>query len=248
MPGSMPLHVQRGPYVAALELFAKDKASLIAARQALRDPAVDLASVVDFGAVDPAYAAHLRADWYETTPGPNGPTRAAFSASNTTTGFWTGYHGDVHEIVRLTLHTGIDVALGIPWDTPNAEVATKAKGEPKPALLLWVCPSPWFGGYVSWADAQVTVVFHTPSNGDPVDRDYRHSPDLDTTTASGHVVITHRRHRWWRQDLHVGTPIGDIAIPLANGVRGTGRVVRQQEGGGTAGGVGPDGGARIHIE
>lgn len=244
---AMPLHVERGAHFAALERLASDRSKLIAARAALRRPGVDLADVLDFAPVDTATAGHLRAHWFGTTASPGGPVQPPFSAGNRTTGFWAGYHGDTHEIVRLTLHTAIDVALGIEWDTRNAEVDARARAVPKPTMFLWVCPSPWFSGYVCWTDRQVTVVFHTPANGDPVDVEFATSPDLDTRLDHGHIVINHQTHHWWAEGLHVGTPLGDVLVPVVDGVRGVGPVVRQQERDVTRGGVDPHGGPVVDL-
>lgn len=241
----MPLHVQRGSYMAALEKFATDRESLLGARAALRDPTVDLASIADFSGVDPDFERHLREDWYDVQPDPTGPTQEPFVAGHRTTGFWTGYHGNVHEIVRQTLLTGIDVALRIPPGTSDADVAAVASHDPRSVMLLWICPSPFFGGYVSWIPDHVTVVFHTPANGDPVDSVYQEDT-LDPAAGNGHVVVIHEEHRWWREMLTIGTPVGQIRLPFAQGVRGTGSVVRQPVG--TAGGgMDPSGGQPMTV-
>ena len=70
---------------------------------------------------------------------------------------------------------------------------------------------------------------------------------LDDEATTFHVVINHETHHWWSEDLHVGTPFGTLIVPVVDGVRGVGSVVRQQERDVARGGVGPSGGLDVDL-
>ena len=89
-----------------------------------------------------------------------------------TTGFWTGYQGDVEGIVRLALIWAIELALGLPHEGDVCD----ARDDPWYLELSWVCGIQWFETWVSvrpieavdpaqCADRSVvSVMFLTPSH------------------------------------------------------------------------------------
>jgi hypothetical protein len=59
-----------------------------------------------------------------------------------TTGYWIGYRGDVHGIVRRALLWALELAL-----ETGSNKAGRSR-EPWPVELLWKCPTPWFEAWV----------------------------------------------------------------------------------------------------
>lgn len=87
-----------------------------------------------------------------------------------TTGFWQGYHGDVEEVVRVTLRCALEVSFGV------ARLGQRpGPGHGRlPIELLWLCPMRWVEGWVTWRYdpgsglGQVTVLLATPGTGQPL--------------------------------------------------------------------------------
>ncbi len=113
------------------------------------------------------------------------------------TGFWQQYFGDVDSILRETLATAIEQALGLP--RPPADVVASLRDvtaddhqervaeyrkvlqpyvdgakTPRhlPLEIFWKCPQRWWEGWVTWrvgdGTGQVTVVLCTPGSGTPL--------------------------------------------------------------------------------
>jgi hypothetical protein len=59
-----------------------------------------------------------------------------------TTGYWIGYRGDVHRIVRTAMKWALKLALGTGSDDRSKQP------EPWPIELFWKCPAPWFEAWV----------------------------------------------------------------------------------------------------
>jgi hypothetical protein len=87
-----------------------------------------------------------------------------------TTGYWIGYRGDVHQIVRRALMWAMEVSLATRGEAPE-EIGRA----PWPIELFWKCPAPWFEAWVvsrrnpeSVAEGEdrglVTVVLVSPSH------------------------------------------------------------------------------------
>lgn len=88
-------------------------------------------------------------------------------------GRWRNFFGDVEQIVRLTVRSAIELALGIgphdPIESPGNPVL--------PIEVFWTRPHPWFEGWVLGRDhratneartgpcGSVTIVFATPPTG-----------------------------------------------------------------------------------
>jgi len=109
------------------------------------------------------------------------------------TGFWNGYQGQPHEILRAALIGAIEVSLGINpgalWIDPNQPVPTDGKlkragkrlrklfrpGRDWPIELSWVCQGPFFQCWVTWmkgpgSGGHVSLTITTPAaKGLPVD-------------------------------------------------------------------------------
>lgn len=88
-------------------------------------------------------------------------------------GRWRNFFGDVEQIVRITVRTAIELALGIGPDDPverSSEIIL-------PIEVFWTRPHPWLEGWVLGRDhraesgpaeatsGSVTIVFATPPTG-----------------------------------------------------------------------------------
>jgi hypothetical protein len=101
-------------------------------------------------------------EWFGLTAAGEPPAKDPPSG---TTGYWTGYRGDVHKIVVTAVRWAVELALAV-----GSDEKTAADAEPWPIELFWKCPAPWFEAWVvsrrSGASKHglVTVVFVTPSH------------------------------------------------------------------------------------
>jgi hypothetical protein len=101
-------------------------------------------------------------EWFGLTAAGEPPPKDPLSA---TTGYWTGYRGDVHKIVVTALRWAVELSLAVGSDERAA-----ADVEPWPIELFWKCPAPWFEAWVvsrrsgTSKHGLVTVVFVTPSH------------------------------------------------------------------------------------
>ncbi len=85
-----------------------------------------------------------------------------------TTGWWTGYDGDVGEIVRMTLHQAVQVSRGREVNKPADLKNTPRK---LPIMSLWTCGQMWMEGWLVsrlFDDDRgvVTVHLNTPGMGE----------------------------------------------------------------------------------
>ncbi len=99
-----------------------------------------------------------------------------------TTGWWTGYHGDTEEIVRITLHQAAQISRGRELTT-----AANLKDPPRklPVMAVWTCGQMWFEGWLVsriFDDDRgiVTLHFNTPGMGD--------MPDMTPSSVEGATV------------------------------------------------------------
>jgi hypothetical protein len=129
-------------------------------------------------------------EWFGlTAAGPAG-TAPPQDPSPGTTGYWTGYRGDVHKIVVTALRWAVELALSV-----GSDDRTAAGVEPWPIELFWKCPAPWFEAWVvsrrsgTGRNGLVTVVFVTPSHrGATVAQSpVAHSP-VATPSDASHAV------------------------------------------------------------
>jgi hypothetical protein len=110
------------------------------------------------------------------------------------TGYWSGYSGNVEEIMRVSRIRAIEVALGLPsnplpppdessWEglVKNERYQSRSEDVTRrlPIEYLWKCPQRWFEAWISWRvdpdpygsgpeQGQVTVILCTPGVGSPV--------------------------------------------------------------------------------
>lgn len=241
MSGTMPFHLEKGPYLALLESFCNtDQARLTKALTKLRDPNVPIPELGPFdstnlrGPLSPTVLKEcMYRDWFGFTfdqqTGRWSSTQMQYDARwHPTTGFWYQYYGDVEKILRETFTRAAEVSLGLDHDAE-----APAAGAPRhwPIEFFWKCGQPWWEGWVTWrreADGrgQVTVILATPSTGDPVLRDPttgRHSADYalspsgtrqpsSTERTQGMWVITHKNHE--ERVVLSTTPSGSGDWPL----------------------------------
>jgi hypothetical protein len=130
----------------------------------------------------------LVTEWFgyqETAPGvwqqPQPPPR--------TTGYWIGYRGDVHRIVRRAVLWAIELSLGGDSNT------TARPGAPWPIEFFWKCPAPWFEAWVvsrcvpATTTGLVTVVLVSPSHrGAVVSKTPIAHSAVATPTGASHPV------------------------------------------------------------
>jgi len=202
MPGGMPYHLEKGPYLTVLEAQFNLSADHLRteANRLIRGDPQDTTDFYKCNAItafpgapppDPKTALrdHIYADWFGFSGNP--PTIpqalsncALLQSFPQQTGYWIGYHGDVEQIVRVTLARAAEVALGVnhtTWPTPGSGPAAQiTSGDVRrhwPTEFFWVCGSDRFEGYVTWRchlptqTGQVTVVFVTPATKDQVYND-----------------------------------------------------------------------------
>jgi hypothetical protein len=189
MPGSMPFHLEKGPYLSVLESFCNDdRDRLVAALVSLRDPSQpvpEIGRLLESSAITSgpyttgALQTHLYQDWFGFEPKAGGTwatVQEPFDASdNRTTGYWGDYYGNVEGIFRETLRRAAEVALGIDHDTTVDRASGAVNGSRHwPIEFFWKCGQPWWEGWVTWRHdrksgaGQVTVVLATPSTPDDV--------------------------------------------------------------------------------
>jgi hypothetical protein len=126
--------------------------------QAIPDP-------VEEGTLTTA-AAHVEQHWFGRAPD-----------GSPGTAWWQGWRGDAESIVRWTLVSALEVALGVPHVGPEGPPATEPVRPTRfwPVHLHWCCGAPLFQGWVGWhrhgagrREGVVTVVFTTPGVGEPM--------------------------------------------------------------------------------
>jgi hypothetical protein len=221
MPGSMPFHLEKGPYLSVLESFCNDdRDRLVAALASLRDPSQpvpEIGRILESPAiVTPQYPApvlktHLYGDWFGFTRDRSGAWSTSQDAfhpvANRTTGYWGDYYGDVESIFRETLRRAAEVSLGIDHTAPvNAAVPAANGTRHWPIEFFWKCGQPWWEGWVTWRHdsgggrGQVTVVLATPSTPDDVLRNPtagRHGPDyVEDPTSTRHNGQERKQGMW----------------------------------------------------
>ena len=203
MPGAMPYHLEKGPYLSILESqFNSAQEHLRDQLNLLLDPAAEQwqSDFYDCPALRTgplptreALQNHIFNHWFGWTgavPNYHPQVLSAGCAPAPTTGYWVGYHGDVEKIVRTTLIRAGQVALGV--DAKANPINAADIRRHWPVEFFWVCGTDRFEGYVTWrthaqADGgQVTVVFVTPATPDPLLDDLAGVPLApDTTTVPG---------------------------------------------------------------
>jgi hypothetical protein len=122
-----------------------------------------------------------------------------------TTGYWIGYRGDVHAIVRRAFAWAIELALG---------TGAKEHAQPWPIELFWKCPAPWFEAWVVSRPAAggtsglVTVVLVSPSHRAAVvaDSPIAHSDTASPSWAQHPVPSWEDDYEWLGQVTH---PVAD---------------------------------------
>jgi hypothetical protein len=126
-----------------------------------------------------AQSDHVRDHWFGDPDLAGNPpvVTAAQNYTYPTTGWWEGWQGDAHEIVRQTFQRAFQVSLNITdaqYDALNAQTQPPADGQCWPISVIWMCGVPLFQGFVSWdrdtpsatgsahPGGHVTVVLATP--------------------------------------------------------------------------------------
>ena len=196
MPGGMPYHLEKGPYLSVLEAqFNSDteklrtQANLLINGQPQYDTAFyDCPAIDQFPKAPPSGARaalrdHIYNHWFgwmgsapNYTPQVLATNCSLPASYPQQTGYWRGYHGDVEKIVRTTLVRAAEVALGVEHETPP-QIQHSDVRRHWPVEFFWVCGTDRFEGYVTWRSVlrkrrgQVTVVFVTPATPDPLFND-----------------------------------------------------------------------------
>jgi hypothetical protein len=139
---------------------------------AWNDPAFDPTGPRSGG----AYRDRIITEWFGYEHDPAGGWRMP-NPPPPTTGYWIGYRGDVHGIVRRAFAWAIELALG---------TGARADADPWPIELFWKCPAPWFEAWVVSRKAEttsglVTVILVSPAHRAAVVAD---SPIAHSPTAS----------------------------------------------------------------
>jgi hypothetical protein len=209
MGDGMPYHLEKGPLLRIFEGHlngdrAKLEAALGAFETAETDDSVDwlfagapeLWNDPAFGTGDPGdrrptadqMRRRLLTEWfgYEEDPaGKWGPKQPP----DPTTGYWIGYRGDVHRIVRTAMKWALKLALGTGSDDRSRQP------QPWPIELFWKCPAPWFEAWVVSRRVPrtdmglVTVFLVSPSHegASVAESPIAHSP-MATPPGGGHPV------------------------------------------------------------
>jgi len=154
-----------------------------------------------------------------------------FGPTNTRTGYFKRYYGDVEGIIRETMIRSVEVAFGLDHDAP-LDAATRQW----PIEILWKCPNPWFEGWVTWrrhgpgrTEGQVTVIVASPAEdvGPLVNvaslppRAEAPLPDPTTLPADhqGMWVVSHEEHVKHNVDALASLPGVAYVDRLIDGVR-----------------------------
>ena len=198
MGAAMPYIVSRNTILSKVEKYAVDPKNLLTSLARLRDGKTKSLAIWEAPIYsDPAFlngpdgkpkpeaveeVRHIRVHWLgnpaKATPPDAGPMRMPSNSGPTNaTGWWAGWDGDAHEIVRQTTQRAYQVALGIE-DAQLANLpAWDAVARCWPITFVWTCGSPMFQGFVIWdrhptvpgaaaaspdRNGHVTVIFSTP--------------------------------------------------------------------------------------
>lgn len=94
--------------------------------------------------------AHLNQDWLglELTTSPGVWRRT----SSNTTGWWTSWSGDAHEIFRCGLVATLEASLGVAHRDRPATYSIAEVERHWPIEVFWTCPSPKLEITVTWKD------------------------------------------------------------------------------------------------
>ena len=244
----MPYVFEQGVVLSVLDRFAADKARAVAALAALRPtPDGTLRPVIEAGGLD---AVELR-----RIPNPLDPTTTMTAGEHLdqhwfgrnpdgTPGvaWWKGWSGNTEDIVRWTLISALEVALGVEHVGPGDPVPEGPIEAARhwPVHLHWGCGAPLFQGWVGWhkhgrgaSNGVVTVVFMTPGMGkamfatphDP-EQGGSHPRDLEdparTIGDHGLWVIGQDQTAWIRSPTStvlLGNPVGAGLLPSNYGLR-----------------------------
>jgi hypothetical protein len=127
-----------------------------------------------------AQSDHVRDHWFGDPVVAGNPPVVTTAQNFTypTTGWWEGWQGDAHEIVRQTFQRAFQVSLNITdaqYDALDPQTQPPADGQCWPISVIWMCGAPLFQGFVSWdrdtpsatgqparPGGHVTVVLATP--------------------------------------------------------------------------------------
>lgn len=228
----MPYTLAKGTILAVLEDLANpsttsERTRLRTALASLRDPAVSLTDIPLVNGLEPATAGlgpladRLDQFWFGKRRDAAGTwqPQSPFGPTNTRTGYFKRYYGDVESILRETLVRAIEVSFGLAHDA-DLEDGTRQW----PVEMLWKCPNPWFEGWVTWrqhgsgaTEGQVTVILATPGeDANPVIDVAALPPGATTPLPAptalppderGMWVVTHHRHV--KHNVDVMTPLPD---------------------------------------
>lgn len=229
--GSMPYTLEKGPYWSVIESYVNDD----------RDRAVEALAQLEAGAslADlPALASttldlppdhplhdgqgtadrrrhHVRQHWFGHRPPEDGQgwsdQDAYDPATNPTTGFWNDWYGDAEEILRTTLVRALRISLGVDQAT---EVERRRHW---PIELLWLCPQPFFEGWITWRRLEltaerdlgvVTVLVSTPGHGSPLKATPLRGED-DVPPALQHLA-DEQGEPYWARSGYETDPSGPV--------------------------------------
>lgn len=206
MGDGMPYHLEKGPLLRILESHLNgNRSAMQGLLQIVEDSVVnDSLDWILTGApelwADPAFThgpqsgekmrERLITEWFGyVKDGAGGWVKP--NPAPSTTGYWIGYRGDVHEIVRAAVRWALEVSLAAGSTASSGRRAPA----PWPIELFWKCPAPWFEAWVvsrrvaGIKRGLVTLVLVTPSHkGATVsDTPIAHSPQA-TPPGATHPV------------------------------------------------------------
>jgi hypothetical protein len=228
MGDGMPYHLEKGPLLRIFEGHLNGdrpslEASLAVLEQSEANHSVDWLFAGAPGLWnDPAFGSggpgdrrptadvmrrRVLTEWFGYEEDPTGRWRPK-QPPGQTTGYWIGYRGDVHGIVRTAMTWALKLALGTGSDDRSGQP------EPWPIELFWKCPAPWFEAWVVSRRVPrtdmglVTVFLVSPSH---VGASVAESPIAHSATATppggGHPVpSTEDDYEWLGQHPH---PVAD---------------------------------------
>ncbi len=213
----MPYHLEKGPMLAVIEDYLDDDQRALDTLAAMRNPNTKLWKLPVFdsktllnnqGQKFRDYALDMKVNWFGIDAAVSATKQPAFDpATNSTTGTWQAYYGDVDEITRETISRALEIALGVRHGDP----VPKRPERHWPIDFYWKCGQAWFEGWVTWRTSRegasrVVVIFATPHDGtavlaDPasgtMSADFAVSPPDQAfeTRGAGMLVVTHENHK-----------------------------------------------------
>jgi hypothetical protein len=227
--GPMPYVMDTGPYLSVLEDRLNNPATRAAILTSLRTGALvssiaglDSRSLDDDLKTPAQRIAVLNQCWFGMTPRAGGGWDPAPPGAFPT-GFWNGYQGDPHAILRDGLIRAIEVSLGVDHGVDPVHHTREW-----PIEVSWVCQGPFFQCWVTWMKSptggHVSLTITTPAaKGLPVDaritrdvekQEYKSPPPSNAFAAArGQWVVGHEDYTKTVKYSTIGSTIGVIKEP-----------------------------------